>query len=191
MKYLKKFKLFESLDSQKEISIEDYLKEIELDKTTNIEPIIEWWKENRPHIKLYYFNFNSSEPIMGGIIADNTICINKKVQMAPQIKLFIALHESKHIDQHNEGRFEEGYFKTVLNGDKEKFLDAYVELEKEANDFAFQSIKDLNIDWFVSYKEKMLRHNESLGNIIYQMMKQDIERLNVTNFYELIKKQIL
>ena len=40
-------------------------------------------------------------------------------------------------------------------------------------------------------EENMLRGNERAGNMVYRMMKKDIERLNPTDFFDLLKKQIL
>lgn len=193
MKYLKSYKLFESFTEDNKVSIELFLEQIEITRTINEETtqfIINWWKENRSHIILYLFDFNTTMPIAGGIIDVNTIAINKKMRMPPQMKLFLALHESKHIDQYNENRFEEGYFNSVVNDNKELFLKSYKELEKEANDYAIDSMIELGFDHFINGSKNMLKSNEMVGEQVYRMMKSDINLFNPNTMFELIKKQI-
>jgi hypothetical protein len=189
MKYLKHYKLFESLSDQKEVTIEEFLQKSEVSKVItkeDAEKLIKWWNDNRSHIKIFLIKV-FYKPIMGGIIEENTIFINNNAQVNPLLKLFILFHESRHIDQHNEGRFEDGYYNSVVNGDKDLFLKSYKELEEDANTYALNSLKEIGID---GWNERMLRGNENMGNMVYDMMKKDIETYKPKNFYELIEKQI-
>ena len=110
--------------------------------------------------------------------------------MPPHIKLFLALHESRHCDQHREEGFMEGYYNSVVNGDKEQFLQTYPELERDANDFAVQSMRECGFDREMSFEESRLRGNERAGEMVYQMMTNDINRLNPVDFFDLLKKQM-
>ena len=103
----------------------------------------------------------------------------------------IHLHESRHCDQHDQGVFMEGYYNTVVNGDKESFLRSYSDLEKDANDFAINSMRAIGFEREMNMEEMRLRGNERAGNMVYQMMTNDINRLNPTDFIDLLKKQIL
>ena len=111
--------------------------------------------------------------------------------MPPHVKLFLALHESRHCDQHLQGIFMEGYYDTVVNGDKASFLQSYAELEKDANDFAFDSMRTIGFEREMNMEEMRLRGNERAGEMVYQMMTNDISRLNPTDFIDLLKKQII
>jgi len=153
--------------------------------------IVEWWNQNRANIKIYYFPFSSPHPIAGVFLGTNTIAINSAVPMPPHVKLFLALHESRHCDQHAEGIFMEGYYDTVVNGDRESFLQSYRELEKDANDFAINSMRAIGFEREMNREEMGLRGNEGAGNMVYQMMTRDINRLNPSDFIDLLKKQIL
>ena len=189
MKHLKSFKIFESLTEENQISIEQFLNEIRI-PSNKIQQIIEWWNQNRD-IEIYYFPFSSPQPIAGVFLGTDTIAINSRLPMPPHVKLFLALHESRHCDQHAQGIFMEGYYDTVVNGDKASFLQSYVELEKDANDFAVNSMREMGFEREMNMEEMRLRGNEGAGNMVYQMMTNDINRLNSTDFIDLLKKQIL
>lgn len=188
MKHLKSFKIFESISSS-QISIEEFLQKINIPSYQQ-DSIIEWWYQNRNHIKIYYFPFKSTQPIMGVFLGTDEICINSNLYTPPFMKLFIALHESKHCDQHAENRFMEGYFDTVVNDDRESFLQAYSSLEREANDYAISSMRDIGFIREMDSEETRLRGNERAGSVVYNMMKRDIERYRPTDFIDLLKKQI-
>jgi hypothetical protein len=85
----------------------------------------------------------------------------------------------------------EGYYNTVVNGDRESFLRSYSELEKDANDFAINSMRLIGFEREMSMEEMRLRGNERAGDMVYQMMTNDINRLNPTDFIDLLEKQIL
>lgn len=188
MKYLKSYaKLFESQETQ--ISIGEFLDKIGIGKRDDI---IEWWNKNRSHIKIYMFPFDTRQPIGGVFIGTDTVYLNEglPMPMPPHIRLFLALHESRHCDQHKEGRFMQGYYDTVVNGDKESFLNAYRELEMDANDYALGAMRELG---YQMMEERMLRSNESAGEMVYNMMLNDIRRFNLgpdSDFFDLLKKQI-
>jgi hypothetical protein len=190
MKYLKSFKIFESLTEENQISIEQFLTEIRM-PSNKIQQIVEWWSQNRGDIKIYYFPFSSPQPIAGVFLGTDTIAINSRLPMPPHVKLFLALHESRHCDQHDQGIFMEGYYNTVVNGDKSSFLQSYAELEKDANDFAIDSMRTIGFEREMNMEEMRLRGNERAGEMVYQMMTNDISRLNPIDFIDLLKKQIL
>ena len=189
MKHIKSFKIFESLTEENQISIEQFLNEIRI-PSNKVQQITEWWGQNRD-IKIYYFPFSSPQPIAGVFLGTDSIAINSRLPMPPHVKLFLALHESRHCDQHAQGIFMEGYYDTVVNGDKDSFLQSYRELEKDANDFAINSMREMGFEREMNMEEMRLRGNEGAGNMVYQMMTNDINRLNPTDFIDLLKKQIL
>jgi hypothetical protein len=188
MKYLKSYKIFESLDTT--ISIEDFLTRIRIPNHL-VGNISEWWNQNRSHIDIYLFRFNTNKMIAGGIVGENKIAINESIPMPPHVKLFLLLHESKHIDQHNEGRFMDAYFQTVVDGNKEEFLRNYSELEAEANLFAIEAMNELGFEREMRMEANMLRGNERAGEMVYRMMQADINQYEPNNFFDLIKSQIL
>ena len=189
MKYLQTYKLFEDLDNSTQVSIDQFLEKIRIPEFKRPE-IISWWNQNRTDFVIHYFDFSSPQPIAGVFLGENIIAINSRLPMPPHIKLFLALHESRHCDQHREGRFMEGYYNNVVNGDKESFLQTYMDLERDANDFAVQSMRDCGFDSEMNFEEMRLRGNERAGDMVYRMMSNDIQRLNPTDFFDLLKKQI-
>lgn len=189
LKYFKQ--LFESENiNTPGISIEDFCNRIGIPQSM-INNISEWWDANRSNIKIHLFPFGSVDPIAGVFLGEDTVCINENLRMPPHIKMFLALHESRHCDQERDGIFMEGYYDTVINNDLEGFLEAYSRLEKDANDYAIQSMRDIGFSREMDMEENRLRGNERAGNMVYSMMKKDIERLNPTDFFDLLKKQIL
>jgi hypothetical protein len=188
MKYLKKFLIFESQ------SIENYLIDIInlLDKI-GIESsnFIEWWNNEKNNIEIYFFEFKNRN-IVGGIIGKNKIALNSKHSLInyPVFFLFILVHESKHIEQYNDGKFDKGYFQTVLNNDKEEFLKYYIKSEKEANDYGIEIMKELGFNQ-INNLESMIRSNEKHGLEVFEMIKRDIEKYNSESFFDLILKQII
>jgi hypothetical protein len=189
MKYLQKFKLFERLDNSTLVTIDELLERFRIPNPMR-PTISSWWNENRRDIRIHLFPFNSPQPIAGVFLGENIIALNERVPMPPHVKLFLALHESRHCDQHREGNFMEGYYETVVRGDRENFLRAYSELERDANDFAINSMRQIGFDREMDREEMMLRSNERAGDMVYQMMSSDIQRLNPVDFFDLLKKQI-
>lgn len=183
--------LFESSNIEKSgISIENFCDRIGI-APHMISNISEWWNTHRSNIKIHLFPFGSSDPIAGVFLGEDTVCVNESLRMPPHIKMFLALHESRHCDQERDGIFMEGYYNTVINNDLNGFLEAYSRLEKDANDYAIQAMRDIGFTQEMEREENMIRGNERAGRMVYSMMKNDIERLNPTDFFDLLKKQIL
>ena len=190
MKYLQKFKLFERLDNSTLVTIEQLLERIGIPNPMRPN-IANWWNQNRSEIRIHFFRFNTTESIGGVIIDGNTIVLNDdSMPMPPHVKLFLALHESRHCDQHRMGNSITQYFDSVVRNDKQSFMRHYVELERDANDFAIQSMRACGFDRQMNFEERMLRANEMAGDMVYQMMSDDIQRINPVDFFDLLKKQI-
>ena len=184
MKYVKTFESFGGA-----IGIEQFLDEINLDGGFKRQ-VIDWWNKNRSGIKIRHFGFSSPKPIAGVFLGVDEIAINKRLPMPPHIKLFLALHESGHCDQHREGRFMAGYYDTVVAGNKEEFLRMYKELEKEANDYALNSMAEMGLERPIQRQGSRLRSNELAGEMVYGMMREDIARYKPADLIDLLKKQI-
>lgn len=190
MKHLKYFKIFEQLDNSTLVNIEQLLQLFGIQEPKRPQ-IVNWWNENRSNIKIHYFPFNTQHPICGVFLSENVIAINSKVLVLPHVKLFLALHESRHCDQHREGRFMAGYYDTVIEGDKPGFMTAYIDLERDANDFAINSMRQCGFELEMNREEGRLRMNERAGEMVWNMMTADIQRLRPVDFFDLLKKQIL
>ncbi len=188
MRHLNSYKLFENLNNP--VSIEQYLNEIGFPGNFKSQ-VVNWWNQNRRGFKIHHFDFSSPQPIAGVFLGVDEIAINKRLPMPPHIKLFLALHESGHCNQHREGRFMAGYYDTVVAGNKSEFLKAYTELEIDANDFAFNSLREMGLERLYQFEEPRLRGNQSAGEMVWRMMTADIARLNPTDFIDLLKKQIM
>jgi len=181
--------IFESLDGS-QITISEFLERIGIPPNRR-EPIIDWWNKNRSNIKIHFFPFSSIQPIAGVFLGTDTICVNENMQAPPHIRLFLALHESRHCDQYREGGFMEGYYNTVINRDLESFLSYYRESEEDANTFAINGLREMGFNREMDMEEMRLRGNERAGNMVYNMMSSDIDRLKPTDFFDLLKKQIM
>jgi len=153
--------------------------------------IAQWWNNNRGNVKIHYFPFKSTQPIAGVFLGDNDVAINSRMNTPKEIKLFLALHESKHADQYREGDFDPLYFEPVLNDDLALFNRGYNQLETEANDFGVWAMRDLGFNGFIESNERMLRGNELAGKMVFNMMKEDIKKYNPDSFVDLIKAQVL
>jgi hypothetical protein len=189
MKHLKLFENYQNIPG--EMSINNFLMEI-AETSKPLESIENWWNINRKDIKLNYFPFNTTKPIMGVFIGTDRVLINSRIQGAPWIfKLFLALHESKHCDQHREGRLTEHYYDTVVNNDFDKFIIGYKKLEEEANIFALNSMTEMGFDNFVNLQGRAVRRNEEMGQMVFRMMSDDIKKYQPKDFSDLMLKQIL
>jgi hypothetical protein len=191
MKYLKSYeKIFESLQDS-DVKIDQLLESIGIPEQRRPE-IVSWWNDNRGHIKIKFFDFNTTHPICGVFLGEDVIAVNRRLRMPmpPHFRLFIMLHESRHCDQYREGRFIDGYFDSVVNGDRETFMKAYRELEKDANDFAIDSMREIGFTREMDSEEYRLRGNEGAGNQVYAMMTKDINDMKPTDFFDLLRKQI-
>jgi hypothetical protein len=171
------------------IVIEDFLLEIGIEQKL-IPQISEWWNENRKGISIHYFEFGSQDPIIGVYLGENKVCINKKSRDLPDFKLFIAIHESFHCDQDIRGEMEK-YFDLVKYGDVTEFSNYYRNIEKEANDFAISSMRELGFSRFIDSSERRLRGNEFAGPQVFSMMRRDIQKTGAETFKDLLLIQIL
>lgn len=193
MNYIKSFSLFESnSELPNPILIEEFIDQIfpSLDSDRR-DKICNFWNIERDGIDIYYFNFKAHQPIVGVFLGETAIAINSKFSKDPEFALFIALHESRHIDQMLADDFENLYFNSVVKGNQSKFMKAYPRFERDANDFAINAMITLGFSKYINTHENRLRGNEHAANIVYKMMTADIERLNPINFKELLTKQIL
>jgi hypothetical protein len=188
MKHLKNYKLFEALNDPS--SIEQFVKEINL-RPEHQQSVISWWNTNRNGFKIHHFPFSSPQPIAGVFLGVDEVAINSRLPMPPFMKLFLALHESAHCDQHRLGIFSENYYDPVVDGRKEDFLEGYRRLERQANDFAIRSMGEMGFSDEMDKEEDKIRSNERAGEMVFRMMSNDIQRLNPVDFIDLLKKQIL
>jgi hypothetical protein len=171
------------------ISIEDFLIEIGI-KEEFIPGVCEWWDLNRQGISIHYFEFNSRDPIIGVYIGENKVAINKKSRDLPDFKLFIAIHESFHCDQEKKGEMD-NYFNYAKDGDMREFSNLYQRVEKEANDFAISSMRELGFSQFIDFSERRLRGNEFAGPQVFSMMRRDVQKTGAETFKDLLLIQIL
>ena len=171
------------------ISIEDFLIEIGI-KEEFIPGVCEWWDLNRQGISIHYFEFNSRDPIIGVYIGENKVAINKKSRDLPDFKLFIAIHESFHCDQEKKGEMD-NYFNYAKDGDMREFSNLYQRVEKEANDFAISSMRELGVSQFIDFSERRLRGNEFAGPQVFSMMRRDVQKTGAETFKDLLLIQIL
>jgi len=188
MRYLLTYRLWESLENP--LGIQEFVERIGIDPDLR-ERVIQWWQENRSGIRIHYFNFNSSQPIMGVFLGEADVAINSRVNAPGWMKLFLALHESRHADQHREGDFMQGYWQTVIAEEEEEFLEAYQYFERDANDFAVGSMLEMGFRQEMEQEGTRLRGNERAGRMVYQMMRRDIQRFQPDDFIDLLKIQIL
>lgn len=184
MNYIKSIKLFEN----QKISISNLL---DLFLKNNKSKVINWWLENRKEItNIYLFRSKPSANIFGCFLDESTICINNNmIYMPSDMVLWCILHESRHADQYRKGIFNKGYFETVLNKDIDGFLKSYKKLERDANNFAEKSFKEIGISLEPDFIKRM-SSNENAGYSVYHMMRRDIERYNINTFRDLILSQI-
>tara|TARA_B100000768_G_C11189392_1_gene336614 strand:+ start:405 stop:992 length:588 start_codon:yes stop_codon:yes gene_type:complete len=195
MRTLKTFEKFNEsvgeINLPNEISISDFIDELNKKSPLPVskQVILDWWEKNLSMIKIFYFPFKNNQ-IMGCFFSGNKIAVNSTSFSPSDMKLFITLHESKHVLQDLDGTVEEKYFNTVVNENKEEFLINYKMLEEDANDFAINGCKEIGLNNIV-LNEQRLRMNENIGEIIYNMMLTDIKKTGSTTFSELLSNQVL
>jgi hypothetical protein len=187
----KTFKLFEeNIRGIKPVTIEEFVDKIKFENKHK-ENIISWWNENRHDIKIYYFNFSGiGMHGFGSIFGDDSIAINSNKSYHAQFILFIALHESRHVDQYRMGILKP-YFDTVVNNDYSAFLKAYRELEKDANDYAINSMFEIGFLDFIGKNPHGVRGNEDMGSSIFHIMRHIITQYNPSNLIELAHNTII
>jgi hypothetical protein len=192
MKYLKLFETTTttefhtlSLDTKKTTPISDIIKD---DKMVN------WWNENKNDIQIKYFDFKTQIPILGCCVNENIIAINnKKPNNNTLLSFFVLLHESRHCKHVKLGLMTD-YFKPVINNDLNAFKKIYLEVEKDANDYAFSVIYELELvpkTPQYSQFESGLRHNELTYHHVFNMLSNDIKKYGVSNLTELVLNMII
>lgn len=85
----------------------------------------------------------------------------------------------------------EGYYNTVVQGNRDEFMRSYIELEREANDYAEMALNQMGFEGFCRSQMPRLRMNEGAGGMVYEMMSNDIRKYNPVDFIELLERQIL
>jgi hypothetical protein len=190
MSYSNNFQVYEKSDNSNLINIEQLVDEIGI--SDFMKPgVISWWNKNKRDIKMYFLPFLRRKPLAALFLSEDTIVINEKLKMSPHVRLFLILHETHHCEQYKDGRFTKGYYETVLRNDRESFTKAYVELQKEANDFAINSMIEIGFDIEMEVAEMRLRASERSADTIYNLMKEEISTLDPNNITEFQIKQIL
>jgi len=181
--------LFENLEDHPAMPIEEFVNVINLPKQKQTQAI-DWWKKNRGNIKIHFVEFSTHEPILGVFMSGEDVLVNAKAwpPAPPELRLFIAAHESRHADQHRKGMFGPNYFDPVVNDDFEKFKHGYQRLEKDANDFAFNAMEGMGVR--LPIPEQHIRGNERAAHEVFYMMQRDIKESGATDMFELLKSQI-
>ncbi len=202
-KFVLENKLFEGLEEHPVLSIEEFIAKINVQKgpgdwglapnfpeisNDKIRMIVEWWNENRSNIHIRCFNFNTYEPILGVFLEGDNVLINEALPAPPEIKLFTAAHESRHVDQHRKGEFNPFYFDPVKADDFNLFKEGYERLEKDANDYGLNAMNAMGIR--LPMPEVMLRGNERASSEVFKMMQRDIEKFKADDMFDLYKAQI-
>lgn len=169
--------------------IEDFLFEIRIEEKS-IPGICQWWNKHVRDISIFHLDFKTQEPIIGIYAGKDKVFVNKKSNVSPEFKLFIAIHESFHRNHEKNGDME-NYFILAKGNKLEEFSKIYNRSEREANDFAISSMRDLGFSQFIDSSERMIRGNELSGSQVFTMMKRDIEKTGAKTFKDLLLIQIL
>lgn len=192
MKHLKKFELFETISTiPGETTIENYVSQVLPGMSTrDKEKFCDYWNQNRSEYKLHYFKF--AVPILGAAVGEKEIAVNTDIKNLPEhMRLFLPLHESFHLDQNAESdEFSKGYFQSVVDNNLPLFIKSYKRYESEANDYAIQVLRQLDI-FTTELDERRIRSNEGMVSHIFDMMKKDIKKTGAKTIFELIKTQII
>lgn len=187
MRRIMTFSIFESAGAEAPglVSAAEFGRRIGLSDEKS-DMLSEWWSENRPGVKIHYFPFRLG--VFAGVIGPDAVAINEVAPTDRDFRLFLLLHESHHLAQHDRGpEFHDGYFGSVVAGDEMEFAKAYQMYEREANDVALEGMRELG----VRISEGMVRGNEGAARMVYPMMRRDIERTGARDIFELIRKQII
>lgn len=189
MKYIEPLQIFESSADLKPITIEKFLENINTPETDRPR-IIDWWHEHRERIKIYHFPFNPNVMAYGAVFSEDSIAINSKMNSNPEFMLYVALHESMHSDQALMETINP-YFDKVVEGDYAGFIEAYMQLEIEANTFAEESMRELGYGKFIEQNTRMLQQNLQYGRPVYDVMSRDIQKYKPTDLVDLLRKMIV
>lgn len=106
-------------------------------------------------------------------------------------KYLLLLHESAHCLQYANDNFMQRYWDPVVAGDIAAFRRGYQQVEEEANTFALNVLMDTGFMEEAVRNEGKFRQNERMAEMVYGMMRRDIEKFRPADFFELLKMQIL
>lgn len=190
MKHIKRYvALNENLN--RPLTIGQYLEEIRIPEEKR-DQLIRWWNENLEGVQIHYFPFATRNPILGGSLGEDGVAVNSSMAFVPTLdKLFIVLHEAAHCLQHVNDNFMQRYWDPVVAGNIEAFKRGYREVEEEANTFALEALMNTGFRDEAVRGETGFRQNERMAETVYRMMRRDIEKFRPTDFFELLKMQIL
>lgn len=153
----------------------------------------DWWNLNRKDISIHIFPFKTNLPILGCFMGDKKVAINSNEakMVSPEMVLFVLLHESRHSDQYDSGKYQDEYFESVFRCDIDSFRRTYLSAEMDANSYAISSMREMGFDYFLDSDEEKVRKNELVVDSVYAMMRDDIEKYEALNLMDLVFKQIL
>ena len=175
-----------------EVGIEEFVNFLKINSEIKKE-VCNWWSLSRNNIKIHIFPFRTESPILGCFIGNKRVAINSKGidGIQPEMILFALLHETRHSDQYDADEYHGEYFGAANRGDIDSFRRTYLNSEKDANSYAISVMRDIGFDYFLDRQEKMIRKNEEAADMVYSMMRNDIEKHKVSTLMELVFKQIL
>ena len=175
-----------------EVGIEEFVNFLKINSEIKKE-VCNWWGLSRNNIKIHIFPFRTESPILGCFIGNKRVAINSKGidGIQPEMILFALLHETRHSDQYDADEYHGEYFGAANRGDIDSFRRTYLNSEKDANSYAISVMRDIGFDYFLDRQEKMIRKNEEAADMVYSMMRNDIEKHKVSTLMELVFKQIL
>ena len=175
-----------------EVGIEEFVNFLKINSEIKKE-VCNWWGLSRNNIKIHIFPFRTESPILGCFIGNKRVAINSKGidEIQPEMILFALLHETRHSDQYDADEYHGEYFGAANRGDIDSFRRTYLNSEKDANFYAISVMRDIGFDYFLDRQEKMIRKNEEAADMVYSMMRNDIEKHKVSTLMELVFKQIL
>ena len=175
-----------------EVGIEEFVNFLKINSEIKKE-VCNWWGLSRNNIKIHIFPFRTESPILGCFIGNKRVAINSKGidEIQPEMILFALLHETRHSDQYDADEYHGEYFGAANRGDIDSFRRTYLNSEKDANSYAISVMRDIGFDYFLDRQEKMIRKNEEAADMVYSMMRNDIEKHKVSTLMELVFKQIL
>ena len=175
-----------------EVGIEEFVNFLKINSEIKKE-VCNWWGLSRNNIKIHIFPFRTESPILGCFIGNKRVAINSKriAGIQPEMILFALLHETRHSDQYDADEYHGEYFGAANRGDIDSFRRTYLNSEKDANSYAISVMRDIGFDYFLDRQEKMIRKNEEAADMVYSMMRNDIEKHKVSTLMELVFKQIL
>jgi hypothetical protein len=175
-----------------EVRIEEFVNFLNISIETK-KAVCDWWGLSRSNIRIHIFPFKTESPILGCFAGNKRVAINSKGidGIPPEMILFALLHETRHSDQYDADEYHREYFGAANRGDLDSFRRTYFDSEKDANSYAISVMRDIGFGYFLDKQERRIRKNEEAADMVYSMMRNDIEKHNVSSLIELVFKQIL